>query len=54
MVSGCGVLGGGSGRVRTFSGHQNQRPRMVAMAGVMNDRTTRVSNSRPRPIVVPT
>ena len=34
-------------------GHQNQRPSSAAIDGVMNDRTTRVSNSRPRPMVVP-
>ena len=46
--------GSGSGRCRTRCGHQNHLPSSAAMAGVMNDRTTRVSNSRPRPMVVPT
>ena len=43
----------GSGRERTLSGHQNQRPSSAAVAGTMNDRTTRVSNNSPRPMVVP-
>ena len=43
-----------AGRVRTFSGHQNQRPKSAATDGVMNDRTTKVSNSYPIPMVVPT
>ena len=46
--------GEGFGRVRTFWGHQNHRPISAAIDGVMNDRITRVSNNRPRPIVVPT
>ena len=44
-------LAGGAGRTRC--GHQNQRPSRVAMDGVMNERTISVSNSRPRPMVVP-
>src|ERR1700687_535933 len=43
-----------AGRERTLCGHQNQRPRSAAMDGVMNERTTSVSNNRPRPMVVPT
>jgi hypothetical protein len=43
-----------AGRGRTLIGHQNQRPSSAAMDGVMNERTTSVSNSRPGPIVVPT
>src|SRR5947209_4807167 len=43
-----------AGRGRTLIGHQNQRPSSAAMEGVMNERTTNVSNSRPKPIVVPT
>ena len=43
-----------AGRDRTCIGHQNQRPNRAAMEGVMNERTTKVSNSRPRPTVVPT
>jgi protein Tex len=43
----------GTGRFRTRTGHQNHRPRIAAMDGVMNDRTISVSNSRPRAIVVP-
>jgi hypothetical protein len=43
-----------AGRGRTLIGHQNQRPSSAAMDGVMNERTTNVSNNRPRPIVVPT
>ncbi len=35
-------------------GHQNQRPSSAAIAGVMNERTIRVSNSRPNAMVVPT
>src|ERR1700710_1926109 len=46
--------GAGTGRCRTIVGHQNHFPRSAAMDGVINERTTRVSNSRPRPIVVPT
>lgn len=42
-----------AGRGRTFSGHQNHRPIRAAIDGVMNDRTIRVSNSSPSPIVVP-
>ena len=43
-----------AGRERTFSGHQNQRPSSAATDGIMNDRTTSVSNRSPKPIVVPT
>src|ERR1700733_7651891 len=43
-----------AGRGRTCCGHQNQRPSSAAMDGVMNARTTSVSNSRPRPMVIPT
>ena len=42
-----------AGLLRTFSGHQNQRPSRAAIDGVMNDRTMSVSNRSPRPIVVP-
>jgi len=42
------------GRVRTFWGHQNHRPIIAAIDGVMNDRITNVSNNKPRPIVEPT
>ena len=35
-------------------GHQNQGPIIAAIDGVMNERITSVSNSKPRPIVVPT
>ena len=34
-------------------GHQNHRPRIAAIDGVIKDRTIRVSNSNPRPIVDP-
>jgi hypothetical protein len=43
-----------AGRGRTCCGHQNQRPSSAAMDGIMNARTTNVSNTRPRPMVVPT
>ena len=43
-----------AGRGRTRCGHQNQRPSSAAIDGVMNERTIRVSNSRPSAIVVPT
>src|SRR6185312_11077748 len=43
-----------AGRGRTTSGHQNQRPSSAAMVGVMNERTIKVSNISPRPMVVPT
>ncbi len=43
-----------AGRERTGTGHQNQRPSRVAIAGIMKARTTNVSNSSPSPIVVPT
>jgi hypothetical protein len=43
-----------AGRGRTFCGHQNQRPSSAVMDGIMNARTTNVSNTRPRPMVVPT
>jgi hypothetical protein len=43
-----------AGRGRTLIGHQNQRPSRAAMEGVMNERTTNVSNIRPGPMVVPT
>ena len=43
-----------AGRGRTICGHQNQRPSSAAIDGVMNERTTSVSNSRPKAIVVPT
>ncbi|KMO69683.1 hypothetical protein MCHUDSM44219_05484 [Mycolicibacterium chubuense] len=43
-----------AGRARTFCGHQNQRPISAAIDGVMNDRITSVSTSRPSPMVVPT
>jgi hypothetical protein len=33
-----------AGRGRTLIGHQNQRPSRAAMEGVMNERTTNVSN----------
>ena len=46
--------GEGTGRDRTRCGHQNHLPSSAAMDGVMNDRTTSVSNSSPSPIVVPT
>src|ERR1700730_12606634 len=46
--------GEGTGRCRTICGHQNHLPSSVAMDGVMSDRTTSVSKSRPSPIVVPT
>lgn len=42
-----------AGRTRTRFGHQNQRPITVMIDGVMSDRTTKVSNNRPMPIVVP-
>lgn len=38
---------------RTRRGHQNQRPSTVAAAGIMNERTIRVSNNNPIMIVVP-
>src|ERR1700760_1689093 len=46
--------GEGTGRCRTICGHQNHLPSNAAMDGVINDRTTSVSNSNPRPMVVPT
>ena len=46
--------GCGTGRGRTTCGHQNHRPSSAAMAGVMNERTIRVSNNRPSAIVLPT
>ena len=46
--------GDGSGRCRTRCGHQNHLPISAAIDGVMNDRITSVSNSRPSAIVVPT
>ena len=52
MLGGVGH-GEGFGRVRTFWGHQNHRPSSAAIDGVMNDRTIRVSNNRPMPIVEP-
>src|ERR1700743_1746516 len=42
-----------AGLAVTRCGHQNQRPRSVATEGVMNERTISVSNSSPRPMVVP-
>lgn len=42
-----------AGRGRTSCGHQNQRPSSAATEGVMNARTTNVSNKSPKPIVVP-
>lgn len=36
-----------------FSGHQNQRPSSAAIDGVIKERTINVSNSRPRPMVIP-
>ena len=42
-----------AGRGRTACGHQNHRPSSAAIDGVMNERTTKVSNNRPRPMVVP-
>ena len=44
----------GTGLVRMRCGHQNQRPSRAAIEGVMKERTTRVSNSRPIPMVLPT
>ena len=41
-----------AGRTRTRFGHQNQRPITAMIDGVMSDRTTKVSNRRPMPIVV--
>src|SRR3954452_2052619 len=46
--------GTGLGRIRTICGHQNHGPIIAAIDGVMNDRITSVSKSRPSPIVVPT
>src|ERR1044071_10456965 len=43
----------GAGRALTTCGHQNQRPISAAIDGVMKARITNVSNSRPKPIVVP-
>src|ERR1700744_873410 len=42
-----------AGRGRTCCGHQNQRPSIAAMDGVMNARTTSVSNNKPIAIVDP-
>jgi hypothetical protein len=46
--------GRGTGHGRARCGHQNQRPSRAASDGVMSDRTTSVSKSSPRPMVVPT
>src|SRR5262249_19772239 len=54
MGSGRGAVGVGNGLARTRCGHQNQRPISAAIDGVMKERTTSVSNSRPRPMVLPT
>lgn len=43
-----------AGRALTRIGHQNHRPSSAAIAGVMKERTTSVSKSKPKPIVVPT
>src|SRR5262245_5592485 len=51
--AGTGDVAVRSGRLRTRNGHQNQRPRIAAIDGVINERTTKVSNSSPSPIVVP-
>ncbi len=44
----------GSGRERTSVGHQNHGPRMRRMHGTTNERTIRVSSSRPMHTVEPT
>lgn len=53
-MTGATARGACAGCSRTFNGHQNHRPSSAAIDGIMNERTIRVSNSRPSPIVVPT
>ena len=42
-----------AGRTRTRFGHQNHRPMILMIDGVISVRTTKVSNIRPMPIVDP-
>src|SRR3954469_20175873 len=58
VTGSVGAPGGGGTRIaareRTICGHQNHLPMAAAIAGVMKDRTTRVSNRSPSAMVVPT